>query len=191
MIKKYWLIIVVVSLIGCSTTDSKVNNYSFMAANYNSPSYVKYKSSVIFDGINDYWQFFKKENISGVESTVYVPYTETDGVWSEKIQISYEHVSSKITAHKYCEQIIFSEVNDQCYYAPPNFRIIRETDNDLTFSYAMKNCGKNADQTVVGRVMRAPNSVSIITYAVKHNTVIPPPVDQMIKLVNDAKVVRD
>lgn len=190
MLKKYWLYILAAGLTACST-NSKVNNNSIVASDYNSPIYNSYQGSVIFSGINDYWQFTKREDIDGTEVNVYVPYTETEGIWSEKIEISHEQVKPETTVYKYYSQIIFPEINDQCYFESPHFRIIQQTANDLTFTYTMKNCGKNADQTVVSRILRAPNSISAINYAVKSNSVIPPQEEQMIALVNTARIIKD
>lgn len=192
MFKKRYLglLWVLVSLLGCSTA-SKISNIYPIIDNYNSAIYDNISSSILFDGINENWQFIGIKYISGTKTYVYVPINETDFSWTERIEINHAQVTPTSTVKEYYTQMIKPDVNDQCYYANPNLRILQQSKNDIIFAYDMKNCGKNDDQEVVGRVMRAPNSISVIIYAVKNNRPFETQQEQMLELVSNAKIIKD
>jgi hypothetical protein len=192
MVKKKYLglLWILGSLLGCSTT-SKISKIYPVVDDYNSSIYDNISSSVLFDGINDNWQFIGIKYINGTKTYVYVPINETDFSWSERIEINHVKVMPSDTVNEYYTKIIKPDVNDQCYYTNPNLRILQKNNNDLIFAYNMKNCGKNDDQEVVGKIMRAPNSISVIIYSVKNNRPFETQQEQMLELVSNAKVIKD
>jgi hypothetical protein len=181
MLKKSLLFLLIAGLTACAT-NSKINNEYIPNYNYR---------GLTFNGINDTWGLAKHDNIYGIETNTYLLNTETEDVWSEKITTTHELVDPGTTVKQYYSQVIYPEVNDQCYYESPNSHILQQTNDNLVFAYTMKNCGKNADQTVVGRIIRVPNGICTITYSVKNNNLIEPQEDQMAALVNTAGVINN
>jgi hypothetical protein len=189
--KKYLgLILITISIIGC-TTNPKLSTIYPIAENYNSPIYSNINSSILFNDLINNWQLVDTKYLNGTTTYIYIPNTETNYDWSEKIEIAYTRVTPLSNVMNYFTQIIKPEIKDQCYYENPNFRILQQSKNDLVFTYTMKNCGKYDDQEVMGRIMRAPNSISTITYSTKNNQLFAAEQDQILAFIKTAKIIKD
>jgi hypothetical protein len=123
--------------------------------------------TVIFNNMDGYWKHGQAVIVKGVTVNTFIPQNEFVDKWTERIEITHVKVERSMTASKYYNEVIQSNLNNMCYYSVPKARIIRRSINDIIYEYHVLNCGKKPSLALIGRVMHNGNNINTITYTVK------------------------
>lgn len=174
-----------VSLAACSTSQFG----GLFGTTQKAVSRSNINTSVLFNNLSGYWKFSQTVNVAGVQIDTFIPQDESKYRWTERIAITHTSVSPKMTVSKYYRQVIKPDYNEQCY-AGRDIRVLHHNHNFLMYQYAMHECGKMANQFVVGKIMRGANSISAIAYANKRKGLTEEQRQNMVHLVSTATLVQ-
>lgn len=109
-----------------------------------------------------------RSTISNQNIVTYYDGSFDDDSWISRLTLVRDTDGDQVSsAYDYYRLFLKPEVDEECYAHNPNLTIFEKTNDTLTFQYRLLECGKNANQIVVGKIFKFHDHVSVISYATK------------------------
>jgi hypothetical protein len=173
ILKKFFLLLFTLALCSCATEEGMESSTSVQQKPQGSISIFNLMNTyntatpVHFPDNTNYWTYIKSKQFDGTETYLFLPKGETIDNWTERLTIDHFPTTKLLSPAKYLHDIAWPAVVDQCYVAP-NLQILAQSDRDLIYTYSLKQCGKNVNQVVVARIIKAEDGIDAINYATRN-----------------------
>jgi len=187
MIKRIILTIALLCIAACASVDYPPTASEMVL-------FQNARAPMAFHDVGIIWRHAGSHKTNGIKITTFVPTDETERTAVRKIVMTHYRNKPRypINAYEYYINTVVADFNTQCYTSTSDIHLLEKASHEVLYSYQMYNCGKRANQYVVGRVVQSRRSISSIAYIVKTDK-LPAEAQRkaMLQLVAHARVIKD
>lgn len=145
--------------------------------------------TLMFNNMDGYWKHGQAVTVDGVNINTFIPQNEFVDKWNERIEITHVKADNSMTAQKYYNQVIKSNLDNICYYSVPKVKFLKQNTNDIIYEYHVLNCGKKPSIALIGRILHNGNNINTITYTVKTEQLDQDKRQYMLQAIQSARVI--